>query len=118
MIEDQKRLAAQVFSAIYSHGQLDLIETIFHEKYVQKPIGYTGHAGLRRHVQELRTAFPDLSFELIDQIAENDGVVNLLLLTGTQSGPLYGQIAPTSRQVGVMCIIVQRFEAGKIVEGV
>lgn len=118
MMQDQKRMSAQVFSAVYGQHEVGLIESLFHPKYVQKPIGYTGHAGVRRHVDELRTAFPDLAFELIDQIGEDDAVVNLLLMTGTHSGTLYGEIPPSDRQVMLMTVVVHRFEVGQIVEGV
>ena len=117
MLEQQKYISAQVFSTIYTMGQLDLIETVFHPEYVQKPIGYTGFEGIKRHVNEFRAAFSDLSFELIDQIGENDGVVNLILVTGTHTGPLWEHIEPTNRQVMVMTMIVHRFIDGKIVEG-
>ena len=118
MMQDQKRISAQVFSAVYGQHEADLIESLFHPKYVQKPIGYTGQPGVRRHVDELRTAFPDLAFELVDQIGEDDAVVNLLLMTGTHTGSLFGHIPPTGRQITAMAVVVHRFEVGQIVEGV
>ena len=118
MMQDQKRISAQVFSAVYGQHEVGLIESLFHPAYLQKPIGYAGQPGVRRHVDELRAAFPDLAFELIDQIGEDDAVVNLLLMTGTHAGPLFGHIPPTNRQVTVMAVVVHRFEVGQIVEGV
>ena len=118
MMDEQKRQSALVFERLYNQNELDLAESLFHPEYAQKPIGYSGLAGIRRHVGELRAGFPDLRCELIDQIGENDGVVNLVLLTGTHTGTLYEHIPPTGRAVMVMTIIIHRFVNGLIVEGV
>jgi predicted ester cyclase len=118
MIEVQKAASARVFAEVYNERRLEAVESLFHPRYVQKPIGYSGHAGVQRHAEELQTAFPDLRFELVDQIAEADGVVNLVLMTGTHSGPLWRHIPPTGREVAVMTIVVHRFEQGLIVEGI
>lgn len=118
MIESHKAASARVFADIYGQGRFELIDELFHPEYAQKPIGYGGHAGVRRHAEELRAAFPDLRLELIDQLAEADGVVNFLLLTGTHGGPLLEHIPPSGRQVTVMGMVAHRYAAGQIVEGV
>jgi predicted ester cyclase len=118
MLQQQKDTSAQVIRAIYTLQQTDLIEELFHPEYVQKPLGYSGWAGVQRYVSELHTAFPNLHFELIDQIGEADGVVNLVLMTGTQQGPLFTHIPASQRDVTLMYVIIHRYVAGQIVEGV
>jgi steroid delta-isomerase-like uncharacterized protein len=48
----------------------------------------------------LRTAFPDLRFEVDEIIAEGDRVATHSYMTGTHEGPLFG-IPPTGRTVKV-----------------
>ena len=118
MTESHKAASARVFADIYNQGRFELIDDLFHPEYAQKPIGYKGRDGLRRHAEELRAAFPDLNIEVIDQVAEADGVVNFLLLTGTQDGPLQEHIPASGRQATVMGMVAHRYVAGRIVEGV
>lgn len=118
MMGRQKEMSAALFASLYNGGDEAVIERVVHPKYVQKPIGYSGHEGIRRHAAELRAAFPDLSLELVDQIGENDGVVNLVLLTGRHEGALWGQIPASGNAVMVMTVVIHRYEQGRIVEGV
>jgi len=118
MSSEQKAMSAAVLNDVYAAGNSDRIPALFHERYVQKPYGFSGHDGVRRHATAWRTAFPDLALELVDQIEEGDGVVNLVVLTGTHDGLLHDHVAPTGRSVAVMAIVLYRFEHGRIVEGV
>lgn len=117
MIEQHKQLSAIVINQIYNQAQFEQIELIFHPQYGQKPLGYNGFKGVERHVNEMRSAFRDLNLTLIDQIAEADGVVNLVLFNGTHTGQLW-EFAPTQRQASVMLILIHRFVEGKIVEAI
>ena len=62
-----------------------------------------------------RRAFPDLRFEIQDQIAENDRVVTCLRMQGTQKGPLMG-IGVSGKEVDITGIRVDRLFEGKIAE--
>ena len=79
---------------------------------------YRGLEGARRFVEELHAAFSNLNFDLVGQIAEDDSVVNLLIMNGLHTGPLLGHIPPSGREVVVIYSIIHRFEDGKLVEGV
>ncbi|GAA5530094.1 ester cyclase [Herpetosiphon gulosus] len=117
MIEQHKQLSAIVVHQIYNQAQFEQIELIFHPQYVQKPLGYNGFKGVERHVNEVHSVFSGLNLSLIDQIAEADGVVNLVLFNGTHTGQLW-EFAPTQRQASVMLILIHRFVEGKIVEAI
>lgn len=79
--------------------------------------GETTHGieAFRRHAEAITTAFPDLSFDVRDVIAEDDRVMVRLVLTGTHEGEAMG-FEPTGREVSISTIVVYRFEDGKIVE--
>lgn len=118
MLEELKALSQRVVSDIYNAGDFDAVEELFHPQYVQKPIGYKGQAGAWRFVEELRAAFSNLSFDLVGQIAEDDSVVNLLIMSGEHTGALLDHIPPSGANVVVIYAIIHRYVDGRIVEGV
>lgn len=61
-------------------------------------------------------AFPDVRFEMLDQIAEGDKVVTRWRFTGTHTGPLQ-DMAPTGKAVDLTGISIHRIEGGRAVEG-
>jgi hypothetical protein len=62
-----------------------------------------------------RHAFPDLRFDIEDQIAEGDRVVTCLRMRGTQQNALM-TIVPSGRKVDIAGIRVDRIAGGRIVE--
>jgi predicted ester cyclase len=67
----------------------------------------------------LRTAIPDLTLELEDQIGEGDRVASRWRGSGMHSGPLQlpsGTIAPTGNRVDFQEIRIDRHVDGRIVE--
>lgn len=60
-------------------------------------------------------AFPDLRVDIQNQIAENDRVVTLLRMQGTQKGPLLG-IGVSGKSVDISGIRIDRLSEGKIAE--
>lgn len=118
VIEELKQLSQRVIAEVYNAGDLAAIDELFDPRYVQKPVGYRGVEGARRFIEELRAAFSELNFDLVGQIAEDDSVVNLLIMNGIHTGPLLGHIPASGREVVVIYTIIHRYEDGKIVEGV
>lgn len=118
MLEELKALSRRVITDIYNAGDLDVVEELFHPHYVQKPVGYKGREGARRYVEELHSAFTELNFDLVGQIAEDDSVVNLLVMNGLHTGALLGHIPPSGKEVVVIYTVIHRYVDGQIVEGV
>jgi steroid delta-isomerase-like uncharacterized protein len=65
--------------------------------------------------QVLRPAFPDLTVEIHDQIAEDDKVTTRKTLHGTHRGALFG-IPPTNRRIDIQVIDIVRLRDGQYVE--
>jgi predicted ester cyclase len=118
VLEELKVLSQRVITEIYNAGNLDVVEELFHPQYVQKPVGYRGQEGARRYVEELRAAFSELNFDLVGQIAEDDSVVNLLIMNGHHTGALLGHIPPSGKEVVAIYAVIHRFVDGRVVEGV
>lgn len=114
-----KSVTEQFFGAIFSQGQLALIEQVASPNHILHiPAGpdVQGQEGLRQFVTLYRTAFPDLRFIIEDQLIEGDKIVARWTAQGTQQGPLQG-IPPTGKAVKVTGITISRIVDGKMTEG-
>ena len=118
MLEELKALSQRVITEIYNAGDFDAVGELFHPLYVQKPVGYRGPEGAWRYVEELRAAFSELNFDLVGQIAEDDSVVNLLIMNGHHTGTLLGHLPPSGQEVVAIYAIIHRFVDGRVVEAV
>ena len=67
---------------------------------------YHGTDGARRSVSLYRQLFPDLQFEVLEQVVQGSRVASRWQLTGTHRG----------RAVRIWGIVISRLESGKIVE--
>lgn len=80
------------------------------------PLGdLEGANAVKRYVEAVRIAFPDICFKITDLVGEGDRVAARWSLTGTQSGPFKGR-APSGRKVNVPGITMFHFQTGKICE--
>jgi steroid delta-isomerase-like uncharacterized protein len=118
-LDEMKRIARVEFEQVYSEGRIDLIDEILGDGYVcydpALPEPARGTDGLKQAVLGFRTAMPDLTFTVDQQVAEGDRVVTAWTASGTHLGELMG-IAPTGRHVSMVGVDIERFEHGKIVE--
>jgi steroid delta-isomerase-like uncharacterized protein len=119
-VDDNKRLVQRGFLELMNQGELALADVIVSEDFLNydaPPEAPRGPAGLRAIVTMLRTAFPDLQFEVAELIAEGDTVVARTTLQGTHDGPLtFWDIPPTGRRFAQEQIHIFRFADGKAVE--
>lgn len=74
-----------------------------------------GVDAIKTYIEAVRMAFPDVRFEVLDLIAENDRVTVRWSFEGTQTGVFRGN-APTGRSVEFPGITMFRFFGGKIQE--
>ena len=113
--------AHRFFDEVWSEGRFDLVDELFAPEYVGHPSGpeevVRGPEGVKEYVGRLRTAFPDLTVTVEDQIAESDQVATRWTARGTHDGELMG-IDPTGRTGAVTGITIQRIaDGGQIAEG-
>jgi steroid delta-isomerase-like uncharacterized protein len=71
--------------------------------------------GLRGFVKAMRTAFPDLHFDVLQQVGENDLVVNRWRMGGTNQGEFQGRPA-SGKAVRVEGVTIHRIGGGQIKE--
>jgi predicted ester cyclase len=65
---------------------------------------WQGHAGATAFYQSFLTAFPDVTFRLLDIVIGPQGVMEVAEMTGTHRGP-WAALEPTGRPVRLEVII-------------
>jgi predicted ester cyclase len=91
MTTDQlKALTLEGFERMFNQGDLDYVEEAIAPGAVdhQEPAGTDFVAHLGEVITTLRTAFPDLRFEVQEILADADIVACRSTMTGTRQGPL------------------------------
>ena len=117
--EDNKRLVRRALEEIYTNGAFELAEELVHPDFVDHepahPEQPTGPESVKHTVRRLHSAFGELRFEVEDEIAEGDKVVQLVTMSGRHTGPLMGG-EPTDRAFAVRHVYIWRIADDKIAD--
>ena len=112
-------LGRRYFEQVWNQGRLDVLDELLAPTYVNHtpsvPNPMPGPAGLKPIVRAIRHAFPDLHYEIKDVIATDTAVVMRVVMTGTQSGELFG-LPASGKRISVDQINIEHIENGRIVE--
>jgi ubiquinone/menaquinone biosynthesis C-methylase UbiE/predicted ester cyclase len=105
---DQTDTARRALEEVCSGKDLGGIASVYHPDFVDhvNRLTYRGHAGARRSVALYLELFPDLRFDVEEQVSEGDRVASRWTLRGTHRG----------RRVELRGIVISRFEDGQIIE--
>src|SRR5215472_16771964 len=90
---ENKAVVRRFFDEVWNGGRIDVIDQIITPDAVDhnpNPGQPPGSEGVRWLVRVFSSAFPDMHFDLQDQVAEGDKVVSRWVLSGTQQGELFG----------------------------
>jgi len=108
---------------MFNSGDASNAEELFTGDYVEHaaiPPGLpSGPEGIRQLVGVIRTAFPDFSYTIEDEVAEGDMRVSRLTARGTHLGDLMtgaGPVPPTGKRVEWSEMHMGCFKDGKLVE--
>lgn len=113
--EIRKERIALLFEEIITNGELDLADEIFAEDFYWPQFDLRGPEGVRSWVRAFRTAFPDISDMVQEQVAEGDVVVSRVTCIGTQLGPFRG-LPASGKQATFTAIGIDRFRGDKVIE--
>jgi steroid delta-isomerase-like uncharacterized protein len=110
-------LVHRFFHRLWNTGETDLVEELIASDHVHHMSDgdVPGPDGVKRMVESLRTAFPDLVFRLDDVLTDADKVAVRWTASGTHAGPL-GQLEASGRFAQWSGIDILRTQNGKIVE--
>jgi predicted ester cyclase len=115
---DPRDLVRRLHAALLDSRDPDVADSFFAPEFLShnNPPGFLpGVEGVKQFFSMFRDAFPDVSVEIDEMVAEGDRVAVATTFTGTHGGELMG-VAPTGRRVSVTGIDIVRVAGGKIVE--
>ncbi len=100
--------ARRALEEVCSGRDLAAVEEVYSPLFVDhvNALEYHGTEGARQSVSLYLKLFPDLRFQVEEQVVERDRVASRWMLHGTHRG----------RRVQLRGIVISRFEDGKIVE--
>ena len=117
--EDNKRLVRRALEEIYAKGDLELADELIHPDFRDHepahPEQPTGPESVKQTAARLQSTFGGLRFEVADEIAEGDKVVQLVMMSGRHTGPLMGR-EPSGREFAVRHIYIWRIADDMIVD--
>jgi predicted ester cyclase len=117
-VDENKALFRRTYEELLNVGDLSVADQLVASEFInhEAPPGRDrGPESMRGLAVMLRTAFPDLHFEIEQLVAEGEVVAGRLTMSGTHEGPLMGT-PPTGRSVRQEHMHFVRFEDGKAVE--
>ncbi|UCJ08790.1 ester cyclase [Chitinophaga pendula] len=117
--DQNRQIVSRYFSQVWNEGRLEELDVLLSPGYINHtpsvPDPPPGPAGLKPIVSALRTAFPDLHYEIQDLVVNDSMAVARVTVSGTHKGPLFGRAA-TGKKFTVNQINIERIVRGRIVE--
>ena len=112
--ETNKALARNFMERAFNEGNLTIVDEALAQDGIdhQEPLGTNFVTHLKEVITMLRTAFPDLHFEIHAMLAEGELVAFRSTMTGTHRGPFQG-LLPTGRQISVAHMHFVHYVNGK-----
>jgi len=121
MSEENKALVRREIEELFNHtGNLDVAQEVYAPDFVghdpTMPQDLHGIEAARQFAASFRSAFPDLSCTIEEQIAEGDKVVSRWRASGTHEGETEELGPPTGNRIEITGISLERISEGKVVE--
>ncbi len=117
-IDQLKDVMFRLYEAM-NRGDYPALDHIISDEYVEHepmpPRVSSNREGVKQYVRLLRTAFPDVQFDIRDIVAEKDKVWSRVVMTGTQREEFDG-IPPTGKPVQMEMVDIYRFSRNRIIE--
>jgi steroid delta-isomerase-like uncharacterized protein len=120
-MEENKAIVRRFMEEAFGGGKPELVDELLDSDFVRydpyiEAREVRGTQTVKVNIVWFRSAFPDLTCTVEEQIAEGDKVVSRWTLRGTHRGDFFG-VAGTGNWVEFTGIQIDRFdESGKIVE--
>jgi predicted ester cyclase len=110
-----KETVRKLYEECLNKRNYELLSQFISEKYVGVR-DLKGPEGMRKTIEPLIKAFPDIQWKVEDMIEEGNKVAVRWSWQGTHTG-LYYNLAPTQKQVNNHAIAIYEFQDNKIVNG-
>lgn len=117
-MSEENKVIVRKFYKMFELGDTDLADEVVAADYVNHnalPGQTLGIEGVKEFATSLKNAFPDIQFNIADQIAERDRVVSRYTVSGKHQGELFG-VPATGKQVKWTATATMTVANGKIQE--
>ena len=115
---DLKALMARIYDDIFTNGNLDLIDELLHENFVEHeelPPGIPpGREAPRAYMNLMRSAFPDFRADIQEMLQDGNKVITRAQFSGTHEGEFMG-IPATGNKFAVTAVDIVEFEGDKAI---
>src|ERR687884_1727565 len=93
--QENKEKARRMLEEAFGQGKLEIVEEILDPDFVcYDPNSEAGEVRgadtIKQEIEWFRSAVPDLTYTVVDQIAEGDKVVTRYKASGTHQGEFFG----------------------------
>ncbi|NUW33901.1 ester cyclase [Nonomuraea sp. SMC257] len=112
---ENKVIVRRFYDEVLNAGDLAVADEIVTPGFAPRGGRVTGPEALRETARHLRSAVPDLRFDIEDMIGEGDRVATRWTLRGTHEGDFFG-LPATGRPLEVRACVIFRLEDGKVAE--
>ena len=118
--EENKENARRLMEEAFGQGNTEVIDEVLHSDFVcYDPNSESGEIRgadtMKGEIEYFRSAVPDLTYTVEDQVAEGDKVVTRYTARGTHQGEFFG-IPATGKKVSFYTVDAMRVVDGKITE--
>jgi predicted ester cyclase len=118
---DLAELTRESFRRMFDEGDLEFVdETVGVDGVDHQDVGDDFRTHLKDVIVRMRTAFPDLHFELEHVLAEGDIVATNSTMTGTHEAPFtigpFAKVPPTGKRIAVRHMHFFRYRDGHCVD--
>ncbi len=117
-VSESKAKLRRIVLEAFSEGRVEVLDEVLAPDFVNHagPPGLDrGIEGVKQVISNERAGFPDLQYEVIQEVEEGDLVTQHCRVTGTHLGPIFG-VAPTGRRVMWNEIHIGRMAGGLVAE--
>lgn len=116
--QQNKHIVRRMNTEFIQGHKLEVADEILDDTFINhtSPPGLSqGKDGVRAFFEMMWKAFPDMTVEIFDQVAEGDLVTTRKAFHGTHTGDFMG-ISPTHKRVRIDVIDIIRLQDGRFVE--
>jgi len=116
--QDLKKLNDYFYDEVFRRRHVDAIDDLLTDDFVEHtpaPGQATDRQGAKDFIEQMLQAFPDLNFEIENQIAEGDTVSAVGTMTGTHNADFMG-VPATGRRVSVAVMDTGRVREGRFTD--
>ena len=115
---NSKEIVKYFYEQIFSNNLLNEIEDYVDAQCklrVGRETFPLGLDGMKKHIEEIRTTYPDFRINVYNQHSENEYVISEIIAEGTHNGEFLG-IKPTGKKLDFTGIDIDKVKNGKIIE--